>query len=577
MASEKTTEGGSSERGEDEMNGNGISKVVVGGGGAYRWKGGGGDAVQLKRRRVGLSNGGGSVSDEAEGNSSEGEEEQEEEEEQQLEEDDYAEEVAPEEMSDDYEGGRGRAFGGSSTAIEGEEDEEEEEEEEEQEEAEEEANVEEQDEELDIEQDDEEDEQEAEELHHSGPVLSMDRHRGASSNGSRGREPVGFAEEHDDDDYYEEEAPINESLPIVSRNQGRERDGEIELSSPEENGMVPDLSDDSEDERPRVTQQRQSTSARGLIERSQPPSMARASEARRREVMTPLPEKPPKGMIDTAKRKAPEVSAAIPRGKVAAQPKPKKEKAPAAPRKKANGEDTTGILGRQRFSTDNKARVTLERAREILAQVKAAMNKEPKHSMPPRHVESYAPVELSSSEDERRISMTHAAATSQRVVQHQQQVKIVEKFVKKRSRPAPKAGNAKEPAARKKKTKVEADVTVEEKAYYHSKTQQVESPDHAYQNGYSREDGYEQQQTAVVEKKARKRRKPKEGEDLTSATGIFPGSVMRDESWVPPKSPFGLIQESLYKDPWRVLLSCMLLNKTAGRQVRACLSRILLC
>ncbi|CAI5501172.1 unnamed protein product [Closterium sp. Naga37s-1] len=38
-------------------------------------------------------------------------------------------------------------------------------------------------------------------------------------------------------------------------------------------------------------------------------------------------------------------------------------------------------------------------------------------------------------------------------------------------------------------------------------------------------------------------------------------------AWVPPVSPFGLIQERLYRDPWKLLVACMLLNKTAGRQL----------
>lgn len=38
--------------------------------------------------------------------------------------------------------------------------------------------------------------------------------------------------------------------------------------------------------------------------------------------------------------------------------------------------------------------------------------------------------------------------------------------------------------------------------------------------------------------------------------------------WDPPASPFGLIEEVLYQDPWRLLLACMLLNKTSGRAVR---------
>lgn len=38
--------------------------------------------------------------------------------------------------------------------------------------------------------------------------------------------------------------------------------------------------------------------------------------------------------------------------------------------------------------------------------------------------------------------------------------------------------------------------------------------------------------------------------------------------WDPPPSPFGLIEEVLYHDPWKLLVACMLLNKTTGRAVR---------
>jgi hypothetical protein len=34
--------------------------------------------------------------------------------------------------------------------------------------------------------------------------------------------------------------------------------------------------------------------------------------------------------------------------------------------------------------------------------------------------------------------------------------------------------------------------------------------------------------------------------------------------WVPPQSPFSLIEEQLCDDPWRLLVACMLLNKTTG-------------
>ncbi|PSC75056.1 methyl-binding domain 4 [Micractinium conductrix] len=38
--------------------------------------------------------------------------------------------------------------------------------------------------------------------------------------------------------------------------------------------------------------------------------------------------------------------------------------------------------------------------------------------------------------------------------------------------------------------------------------------------------------------------------------------------WEPPVSPYGLLEEELYDDPWKLLVACMLLNKTSGAQVR---------
>ncbi|XP_060074997.1 uncharacterized protein LOC132554704 [Ylistrum balloti] len=39
----------------------------------------------------------------------------------------------------------------------------------------------------------------------------------------------------------------------------------------------------------------------------------------------------------------------------------------------------------------------------------------------------------------------------------------------------------------------------------------------------------------------------------------------RDTTWVPPKSPFCLIQESLYHDPWKLLIGTIFLNRTTGK------------
>ncbi|KAH7426558.1 hypothetical protein KP509_10G006000 [Ceratopteris richardii] len=41
-----------------------------------------------------------------------------------------------------------------------------------------------------------------------------------------------------------------------------------------------------------------------------------------------------------------------------------------------------------------------------------------------------------------------------------------------------------------------------------------------------------------------------------------------NKTWVPPISVHALIQEELYQDPWKVLVACMLLNKTSGTQMR---------
>jgi len=45
----------------------------------------------------------------------------------------------------------------------------------------------------------------------------------------------------------------------------------------------------------------------------------------------------------------------------------------------------------------------------------------------------------------------------------------------------------------------------------------------------------------------------------------------RMATWEPPASPFGLIEEELYADPWRLLTACILLNKTSITQARRCL------
>lgn len=35
--------------------------------------------------------------------------------------------------------------------------------------------------------------------------------------------------------------------------------------------------------------------------------------------------------------------------------------------------------------------------------------------------------------------------------------------------------------------------------------------------------------------------------------------------WTPPRSPFNLFQESLYHDPWKLLVGTIFLNRTTGK------------
>lgn len=40
--------------------------------------------------------------------------------------------------------------------------------------------------------------------------------------------------------------------------------------------------------------------------------------------------------------------------------------------------------------------------------------------------------------------------------------------------------------------------------------------------------------------------------------------VIPGPKWNPPKSPFNLIQEQLYHDPWKLLVATIFLNRTRG-------------
>lgn len=50
---------------------------------------------------------------------------------------------------------------------------------------------------------------------------------------------------------------------------------------------------------------------------------------------------------------------------------------------------------------------------------------------------------------------------------------------------------------------------------------------------------------------------------------VLPGVNPKEAvpGWQAPASPFGLLEEELWQSPWKLLLGCMLLNKTSGKQV----------
>ena len=44
-----------------------------------------------------------------------------------------------------------------------------------------------------------------------------------------------------------------------------------------------------------------------------------------------------------------------------------------------------------------------------------------------------------------------------------------------------------------------------------------------------------------------------------------PLRLHRDEKWIPPNSPYSLVQEVLYHDPWKLLVATIFLNRTTGK------------
>ncbi|XP_069692966.1 methyl-CpG-binding domain protein 4-like isoform X3 [Periplaneta americana] len=43
-----------------------------------------------------------------------------------------------------------------------------------------------------------------------------------------------------------------------------------------------------------------------------------------------------------------------------------------------------------------------------------------------------------------------------------------------------------------------------------------------------------------------------------------PMHILQKEKWTPPRSPFNLVQETLYHDPWQLLVATTFLTRTSG-------------
>ena len=45
---------------------------------------------------------------------------------------------------------------------------------------------------------------------------------------------------------------------------------------------------------------------------------------------------------------------------------------------------------------------------------------------------------------------------------------------------------------------------------------------------------------------------------------LAPPKLIQAAEWTPPRSPYNLIQESLFHDPWKLLTATIFLQKTTG-------------
>lgn len=61
-----------------------------------------------------------------------------------------------------------------------------------------------------------------------------------------------------------------------------------------------------------------------------------------------------------------------------------------------------------------------------------------------------------------------------------------------------------------------------------------------------------------------KKSKVKQSSYFNKKKGDLSAPKFRGAKWCPPKSPFNLVQESLYHDPWKLLVATIFLHRTSG-------------
>ena len=56
--------------------------------------------------------------------------------------------------------------------------------------------------------------------------------------------------------------------------------------------------------------------------------------------------------------------------------------------------------------------------------------------------------------------------------------------------------------------------------------------------------------------------------DVNSESCSMPAMklVKQQRKWIPPKSPYNLIQETLFHNPWKLLVAAIFLNRTSGER-----------